>query len=214
MPTVRVELDLLANLLYAASYGRQGEEMAERLMRHFGSLKHVFGASRGALTRLGLSEAEAALIMAVHPIARHCALKAFGPAPSLQEPGALHDYVRALYVGACNEQFIVINLDKKGRLIDARTVAEGTMREVPLLPRTLLDCVMRSGAASVVFAHNHPGGQRTFSQADILSTQVFSTYLKSTGVALLDHILYASGETISMRAVCRMPELFAPPPAR
>ena len=211
MPAARDELELLANLLYATSYGRQGEEMAEKLLRHFGSLKHVFGASRAALTRLGLSEAQAALIMAAHPIARRCALERLGPAPDLANPEALRDYVRALYVGACNERFIVINLDKKGRLIDAQTVAEGTMREIPLLPRTLLDCVVRAGAASVIFVHNHPGGQREFSQSDIRSTQVFAAFLRSAGVALRDHVLYAGGEIVSMRAVGRVPELFAPP---
>ena len=214
MPTAREELELLANLLYAASYGRQGEETAERLLRHFGSLRNVFGGSKGALTRLGRSEAQAALLLAVHPVARRCALEQLGPSPDLRDPETLREYVRALYVGVCNERFIVINRDKRGRLLDARTVAEGTMREIPLLPRTLLDCVMRAGAASVIFVHNHPGGQRAFSQSDVRSTQVFANVLRSAGIGLADHLLFAGGEIVSMRGTCRLPEIFAPPEAR
>lgn len=206
------EQDLLANLLYATSYGRQGEEMAHRLIRHFGSLKHVLGSDKAALTRLGLSEAQAALLLAVHPVARRCALAELDSSPDLSDPRTLREYVRALFIGACNERFIVISLDRKGRLMDARTVSEGTMREIPLLPRTLLSCVMRSDAASVIFTHNHPGGQARFSSADIRSTRIFANYLRSTGIALWDHVLYADGEIVSMRQTCRVPEIFAEPP--
>ncbi|MBR3505222.1 MAG: JAB domain-containing protein [Clostridia bacterium] len=211
MPTSREELALLANLLYIASHGRQGAETAERLMRRFGSLGNIFGSSPGALARLGLPEAQAALLLAAHPVARRRAMERLGPSPNLRDPEALRDYVRALYVGVRNERFIVINLDDKGRLIDAPAVAEGTMREIPLLPRTLLDRVVRAGASSVIFVHNHPGGQRGFSSSDILSTQAFAAVLRSAGVALLDHILFSGGETVSMRAACRLPEIFAPP---
>ena len=175
------EQDLLANLLYATSYGRQGEETAERLLRHFGSLKHVYGGSRGALMKHGLSEAQAALLMAMHPIARRCALEDLGP------------------------------LDGRGRFIEAKTVAQGTMREIPLQPRTLLDFAVQSGASSVIFVHNHPGGQGQFSRADIQSTQIFANYLRSTGISLLDHLLYSRGEVVSMRRSCHMPEVFARP---
>lgn len=205
------EQDLLANLLYATSYGRQGEETAERLLRHFGSLKHVYCGSRGALMKHGLSEAQAALLMAMHPIARRCALEELGPAPNLLDEETLRQYVRALYVGACNERFVAIALDGKGRFIEAKTVAQGTMREIPLQPRTLLDFAVQSGASSVIFVHNHPGGQGQFSRADIQSTQIFANYLRSTGISLLDHLLYSRGEVVSMRRSCHMPEVFARP---
>ena len=205
------EQTLLATLLYATSHGRQGDEMAERLLRRFGSLTHVFAASRSALMKSGLSESHAVLLMTVHSIARRCALEQLGPAPNLRDADTLNAYVRALYIGVCNERFVVLSLDGRGRFIDARTVAEGTMREILLQPRTLLDSVMRSGAASVIFAHNHPGGRAEFSSSDIQSTRLFAAMLRSTGIPLLDHMLCAGGEVVSMRRAHSLPEIFSEP---
>ena len=208
MNNSRSDQDLLASLLSTASHGWQGEETAMRLLRHFGSLKHVFNGSRSALMQCGLSEAQAALLIAMHPVARRCALEPLGPSPDLRDEQTLRDYVRALYIGVSNERFVVIGLDKKWQLTGTCTVAQGTMREIPLQPRTLIGHVIRSGAATVIFSHNHPDGQAEFSRPDIQSTQIFANYLKSTGVGLLDHVLYAEGEVVSMRKTCRLPGVF------
>ena len=210
MNNPRSDQDILAGLLSAVSHGRQGEETAARLLRHFGSLKHVFNGGRSALMKCGLSEPQAALLTAMHPVARRCALEPLGPQPDLRDGETLRDYVRALYVGVCNERFMVIGLDKKWQMTGVRTVAEGTMREIPLQPRALIDYVVRSGAAAVIFAHNHPGGHAEFSRSDIQSTQIFANYLRSTGVGLVDHLLCAEGQVVSMRETSRLPGVFCP----
>ena len=202
------EQDVLANLLFAASHGRQGGEMAERLMKCFGSFRNVFAADRHALEKNGLTEAQAALILSMRPIARRCAAARFGRHPDLSDRRTLEDYIRALYVGARNEQFILLCMNRQERLIEARPLAEGTLRGIRMQVRTLMESVVHTGADCVIFCHNHPGGQAAFSRADIQSTRIFWAQLKTIGVPLLDHILYADDAVVSMRESCHLDETF------
>jgi len=206
------EQEILANLLEAFTHGRQGDEMAERLLQRFGSFGGVFAADLRALERCGLAEAQAALILALRPIARRCAMNRFGASPSLADPGALADYIRALYVGVGNEQFAALCLNAQRRLICSRMLAEGTLRGIRVQPRALIEYVVQSGATDVIFCHNHPGGQIEFSRTDIQSTRVFWSQLNALGISLIDHMLCAGDSVVSMREACRLDETFYFPP--
>lgn len=206
------EQDKLANLLFMASYGRQGAETAERLMKRFGSFANVFAAGRGALERCGLTESQAALILSLRFMARRCALERFGRSPDLGSRGALEEYIRALYVGVRNERFILLCLNGQDRLIESRTLADGTLRGLRVHPRTLFESVVQTGASRVVFCHNHPGGKVAFSHADIRSTRVFWAQLNAIGVTLVDHMLCAGEVVVSMRETCRLDGTFYLPP--
>ena len=206
------EQDLLKNLLSAASYGKRGDEEADRLMKRFGSLNNVFGADRGALEKCGLSETQAALLLSVLPVAQRSALARFGRFPDLNDRQILEDYIRALYVGVRNERFILLCLNPQNRLIEARTLVQGTLRGIRIQPRTLIESVVRSGATRVIFCHNHPGGQVEFSTADIRSTRVFWNQLRALGVELVDHMLCAGASVVSMREACKLDDTFYFPP--
>ena len=206
------EQDVLANLLSAASHGRQGAEEAERLMKRFGSFANVFAAGRRTLEKCGLSDPQAALILAMRPVARRCAAARFGRSPDLSDRETLEDYIRALYVGVRNERFVVLCLDREKRLIEARALVEGTLRGIRIQSRALIGCVVHSGASGVIFCHNHPGGRVAFSRADVCSTRVFWSQLNALGVTLIDHMLYAGGDVVSMREACRLNETFFFPP--
>lgn len=208
------ERELLAHLLRVTSYDRLGEGMADRLLERFGSLRNVLIASFNSLMKCGLTEAQATMIAAMYPIARRYALEQLDPKMDLLDPDALNAYVRALYVGVFNERFMLISLDKRGRFIEMRTVAEGTSSQIPIQIRTLLECALQTDAASVFFVHNHPDGERAFSQTDILSTRFFANLLKRIGVAFVDHLLYVDGKVVSMRETCGMPGVFTQPEAK
>ena len=206
------EQELLANLLTAASYGKPRDEEAEQLMKRFGSLSNVFSADRRTLENCGLSDTQAALLLSVRPIAQRSVLAHFGASPDLSDRQVLEDYIRALYIGVRNERFILLCLNRQNRLIEAQTLVQGTLRGIRLQPRTLIESVVRSGAARVIFCHNHPGGQVEFSAADIRSTRIFWNQLKALGVELVDHMLCAGGSVVSMRETCKLDDTFYFPP--
>jgi DNA repair protein RadC len=56
------------------------------------------------------------------------------------------------------EEFHVVLLDVRGRLIRTERVAQGSVSQCPVSPRDTLRVAVREGAHGVVFVHNHPSG--------------------------------------------------------
>ena len=189
----------LAELLRAASYGRLGDEQAGRLLDHFGTLRNVLDAHPVALEQYGLTGAQALLLRSMPAMARRRALEPFGDAPLLNDSAPLEDYVRALYVGVRRERFSVLCLDEKRKLLGVETLGDGSLNEIDVSPRLLVERVLRSGAPLVIFCHNHPNGRIYFSEADVSSTREALRYLRSIGVGLIDHLLVAGNAVLSLR---------------
>jgi len=50
----------------------------------------------------------------------------------------------------------------------------------------------------VVLAHNHPSGIALPSREDLIATKQVADALNATGVMLLDHIIVADGDFVSL----------------
>jgi DNA repair protein RadC len=58
--------------------------------------------------------------------------------------------------------------------------------------------VVETGAAAVIFAHNHPSGVPEPSQADLRLTQRLREGLSLFDVRVIDHMIVGDGEAVSM----------------
>ena len=61
-----------------------------------------------------------------------------------------------------------------------------------------MQTALRHNATAVVLAHNHPGGSAVPSREDVATTQQLRKVLSPAGIALLDHIVVAGDEFMSM----------------
>ena len=64
--------------------------------------------------------------------------------------------------------------------------------------RQVVDLALRSGASAVILAHNHPSGVALPSRADQTMTRQVADALRPLGIRLLDHIVVADGDYVSM----------------
>jgi DNA repair protein RadC len=119
---------------------------------------------------------------------------------SVSNPRDAGDYLRARLAHLDHEQFHGLWLDNRHRIIACECHATGTIDGASVHPREIVKAALRHGAASVVFAHNHPSGSAESSQADRLITQELMAALKLIGVRVLDHLIIGSGEPTSMAA--------------
>jgi DNA repair protein RadC len=105
----------------------------------------------------GIGEARAAAIAAAFELGRRGAWSPPRRGERCLDPGRVHELLRHA-AHAEREGFHVVLLDVRGRLLRAVQVAEGSLSQCPVSPRDALRPVVREGAHSVVFAHNHPSG--------------------------------------------------------
>jgi len=93
------------------------------------------------------------------------------------------------------EVFAVMMLDNQHQLIEYRELFFGTINAASVYPREVVKAVLNVNAAAVIFAHNHPSGISTPSQADIAITQRLTDALALIDVSVLDHIVVGQTTT-------------------
>ena len=97
------------------------------------------------------------------------------------------------------EQFRVLFLDKRNRLIADEVMNRGTVDHTPVYPRELVKRGLELNATAMVLAHNHPSGDPTPSRADIDMTKVIVESCKPIGIAVHDHIIIGRDDSRSLK---------------
>lgn len=98
------------------------------------------------------------------------------------------------------EQARILHLDAKNGLIRDDIVAYGTVDRVSLTPRELVRQALDIGATGMILAHNHPSGDSTPSNSDMVITRAIFEAAKLFEIRLLDHIIVSRSGFYSFRA--------------
>ncbi len=117
---------------------------------------------------------------------------------SLASPKATRDYLALKLGNLEHEVFAVLFLDKRHRLISYKEMFRGTIDGATVHPREVVKEALKQNAAAVILAHPHPSGVAEPSQADELITQRLKHALDLVDIRILDHVIVAGGDTLSM----------------
>ena len=103
--------------------------------------------------------------------------------------------------GADEERVLAIHLDGDRRLLAVTFEQSGSLGDVVLPLRSIAAAALRLDADAIIVAHNHPSGDPAPSAADKDATRRLADALRPLGIRLLDHIVFADGESRSMAAL-------------
>jgi DNA repair protein RadC len=120
-------------------------------------------------------------------------------APVLNKWDRLIDYLTAALAREKIEQFRVLFLDTRNRLIADETQARGTLSHTPVYPREVVKRALELHATALILVHNHPSGDPTPSQADIEMTREVREAAAVLSVAVHDHVIIGNGKWLSFR---------------
>lgn len=118
------------------------------------------------------------------------------------------DYLRLALGGEDKEVFAVVFLDSGNRVITIEKMFYGTLSQTGVYPREVVRRALLHNAASVILAHNHPGGDATPSQADRWLTYRLVEALALVDIRVLDHFIVTVTEATSFYelGLLEMPE--------
>jgi DNA repair protein RadC len=116
---------------------------------------------------------------------------------ALGDPATVKQFMRAYFLGLEHESFVVLFMDARNHLIAAEELFRGTLTRVAVYPREVIKRALHWNACSVIFSHNHPGGEALPSDMDRLFTKQLKEALQHVEVNVLDHIIVADSQTAS-----------------
>lgn len=194
------DIELLEFLLYHSIPVQDTNVLAHALLERFRNLRGVLEADRLELMRVkGVGATTAALICLVRELHRRYSTGAFEEKPVLKGTKDMGDYLQGHFLYRNQETAILLCLDGASRLISHRVLGEGSSVEVDISIRDVVDIALRDRAARVVLSHNHLSGTALPSSADVQTTRRLWDTLRSVGVELADHLIFAGEDYVSLR---------------
>ncbi|WP_419901376.1 RadC family protein [Kiloniella sp.] len=184
------DYEVLEFLLFGAKARGDTKPLAKKLIDEFGSLAAVFGASVQELQQVsGVGDSTTALIKLIPEAARRMSKEAILEHPIINSWDKLLDYCKIAMAQEKIEQFRLLFLDRKNRLIADEVQQTGTADHAPVYPREVVKRALELNASAIIMVHNHPSGDPTPSQADIAMTLEIQGVCGKLGIELHDHLI-------------------------
>lgn len=176
-------------------------ELAHRLIDTFGDLGAVLAAPQEELCKVkGVGERTAALIALAPAIVRKGAIShgLSGGDVVLDSSEKAGEFLKPYFMNARDEIVYEITMDNKCRLINIRKQESGETNSTGFNMRRFVENALRDNATFVILAHNHTSGIALPSHNDLITTEQVSKTLNSMGMRLLDHIIVAGDDYVSL----------------
>jgi DNA repair protein RadC len=194
------DYEALELLLYFAIPRGNTNPTAHRLLERFGSLDAVLSATAEELEQVeGVGANTAALLLLVVPLVRRARTVSTRAPVILGDTEAMGQYFTELFFGMREERVYLACLDAKRKLLRCAAVADGGTDTASLNLRRVVEAAFQSNASKVVLAHNHPSGVALPSADDNRATLAAWDALSRIGVELIDHIIVADDDFVSLR---------------
>ncbi|HEY0205861.1 MAG TPA: DNA repair protein RadC [Acetobacteraceae bacterium] len=199
-PDSLADHELLEMVLFLALPRRDTKPIARALLTRFGSFANVIAAPLPELRGVdGMGEAGAAALKTVQAAALRLVRSEVQDRPLLGNWDQLMAYLNAVLSRERVEQFRILFLDNRNRLLADEAQARGTVNHTPVYPREVAKRALELHATALILVHNHPSGDPTPSRADIQMTQEIKAALATLSVLVHDHVIVGNGRWLSFR---------------
>lgn len=204
------EHKLLELMLFYSIPREDTNELAHKLINHFGSFEEVFKADVEQLRRVdGVGDNTAVMIAAMgeafYRISKAKPIKK----RVYKNTDSIKELAVSLLQGEKNEKVILMCFDAKKTLKRTVVVSEGDEISSEINMKEIVKNLVDSNSSIAVLAHNHPDSSAEPSAHDIDSTRMLCVTLRKIGYALADHIIVGeNGAAYSMHLDPRFSSMF------
>jgi len=200
-PDALPDYELLELILFRAIPRRDTKPLAKELLAKFGCFAAVMNAAPGRLREVaGMGDAVIIELKLVRAASLRLLNREIMDRPVLSSWNQVMNYCEAAMSHSEIEQFRILFLDKRNRLIADEVQQEGTVDHTPVYVREIIKRALELSATALVLVHNHPSGDPTPSQADITMTKEIVDTAGKLGIVVHDHIIVGREGSGSLRA--------------
>jgi len=191
-PAALGDNELLALVLGSGSRDVDALAIANRLLAEAGGVHGLTRIGLGQLRQVeGVGPARAAQVTAAVELGRRTLMREAAERPRLRTPRDVAAYLLPQYGALPVEQFGIIMLDTKQRVIRIKILSLGSLDQTIVHPREVFREAASASAASIVLFHNHPSGDPAPSADDLALTARLVSAGGLMGIEVVDHLILA-----------------------
>jgi DNA repair protein RadC len=192
--------ELIAIILRTGSEKHNALQLADALLQQFGGLNGLARASLPELMRVhGIGEAKAIEVKAAFELGKRLALSGQDSKPQIKTPADAAQMLM-LHMGLLDQEEVrTLLLDTRNRVMASHMIYKGSLNAASMRVSEVFKEAVRSNAAALIIAHNHPSGDPSPSAEDIAVTKTLSNAGKLLDIEVLDHIVIAQNRYVSLK---------------
>lgn len=195
------DAELLSVLLRSGTEGETALALSARLLGELPShsLAGLYHVSLQDLRQIrGIGKVKAVQLKCAAEISRRIARERVSPRVSFQDADTVAEYYMEELRHAEQEQILLLMLDSKGGLLGEKVISLGTVNGSLISPREIFLTALSYHAVSIILLHNHPSGDPTPSEEDIMLTKRIGECGMLMEIHLLDHIIIGDRRAVSL----------------
>lgn len=193
--------ELIAILIGSGNKNETAVELAQKILNHSNNnLNELSKLSVNDLMKFkGIGEAKAISIIAALELGRRRKTSETTLTPQIKSSKDAFLEMESTFMDLPHEEFWCLYLDRANKVINKKNIGKGgvsgTVADVKLILKHAIDSL----ASSIILFHNHPSGNLTPSQQDILLTKKINEAAKTLDISVLDHLIIYDTKYISLK---------------
>lgn len=192
--------ELLAILLRTGIPGENAVQVGQRLLLRFGGVSGLHQASFNEVCQQkGVGQAKAAQIKAALELGNRLSKEKRNEQPAIHSPDDAAGLVKHEMSALTQEEFWVINLDTRNRLVAIDKVYRGSLNAASVRIGEVFKSAIQRNAAAIIAVHNHPSGDPSPSPEDIALTRGLMEAGRLLDLEVLDHLVIGGNSYVSLK---------------
>jgi len=197
------DYEIVELLLSCVIPRKDTKPLAKALLARFKTVSGVLHASAPELAEVkGIGRRSSLLLALMRELMAYCMKEKYEKRPLAHHRRDVEEYLRFAFGRRGDEYVAALYLDGGHNIIATEIVSEGTVNQCAVYPRQIVEKAVQCKAASIILAHNHPGGAAGPSEADWNITERLFKIGKLMEIPLLDHVIVTRDAAVSL---CEMP---------
>lgn len=164
-----------------------GIKISEKLLNE--PISFYFNKSVNELKSIGVSEESAIKINCLKEISSRYLAEEMKKSDYLTNPTSVVSYLRMKIGSLPNESFAGIYLNTQNKILGSEILNEGTLDQVAIYPRRIVEKCLEYHASNIILAHNHPSGFCDPSSEDKSLTRAVKDACNLFSIRVLDHLV-------------------------
>lgn len=197
------DAELLAVIIKTGIKGTSSIQLSTAILNYSKDTPGILGLMHLCIPQLmkikGVGKVKAIQIQCIGEFSKRISKSNAYQRLNFNNPSAVAEYYMEEMRHISKEQLIIAMLDTKCRLINDTVLSIGTINASLITPREVFIEAFKYNAVSIIILHNHPSGDSTPSNNDLVVTKRIKESGEILGIHLIDHIIIGDNQYTSLK---------------